>query len=150
MFISGGKPFPSFEEGFELVAGTVHETVNCEWDSIITVFLFLFHAATEVDISGRETTLEKVSQEIMGGFPTSRELVLCDLDEGIELVNVTFELLNLFRKRGEVFTEDSSGGLSVNEGFTDNDLDEKRGTRAVASVPIGMPDLNLAKSRKGQ
>ena len=150
MFISGGKPFTSFEEGFELVAGTVHETVDSEWDSIIIVFLFLFHVAAEVDISGREITLEKVSQEIMGGFPTSRELVLCDLDEGIELVNVTFELLKLFGKRGEVLTEDSSGGLSVNESFTDNDLDEKRGAREIANVPSGMPDLNLAKSGKSQ
>ena len=83
LFISGGKPFSSFQKGFELVACIVHETVDSEDGSIIIVFLFLFHVATEVDISGREITLEKVSQEIKSGSPKSGELVLRDLTKAL-------------------------------------------------------------------
>ena len=70
--------------------------------------LISFHVAAEVDISGREITLEKVSKEVMSGFSTSGELVLRDLDKGIELVNVTFEFFQLCREGREVFIQSST------------------------------------------
>lgn len=98
LFISGRHPLASFNQGFELVAGKIHEAVHSEWGTIITILLFLLNVTTEIDIRRREITLEQVGQEILSGFTSGQELIFCDLDKGIELVNVTFELLQLVRK----------------------------------------------------
>ena len=46
--------------------------------------------------------------------------------------------------------KDASGGLSVNEGLPDDDLDEEGGTWQVIDVPISMPHLDLAKPRESE
>ena len=103
-----------------------------------------------LDVSGGEVALEQVGQQIIGGLSSGSELVLSDFDKSIELVNVTLELLQLGGERGEVLTEDASGGLGVNEGLPHNHFDEERGAWHVIDVPVRVPDLHLAKPRESE
>ena len=49
-----------------------------------------------------------------------------------------------------MFPKDASGGLSVNEGLPDDDLDEEGGTWQVIDVPVSMPHLDLAKASESE
>ena len=49
-----------------------------------------------------------------------------------------------------MFSEDSGCGLSVNVSFSDNDLDEQVGCRAIGNVPLLMPSVDLAEAWQGK
>ena len=49
-----------------------------------------------------------------------------------------------------LMTLEKSGGLSVNEGFADDNLDQEGSSRAISNVPGGVPSLHFAKARERQ
>ena len=49
-----------------------------------------------------------------------------------------------------MFTKDASGGLSVNKGFADDDLDEEESCRGISNMPGGVPSLHFVKARERQ
>jgi len=125
LLISRSHPFSSFHQSFELVAGQVHEAVDGEHSAIIIIFLFLFNVTGKGWVFGRQVTFEQICKQVMRCLSTSRQLVLGDFDKGIELINVALDLIQLVRERGEMSTKDSCGCLSVNERFSDDDLNQQ-------------------------
>ena len=95
LFIRKSHPFATFNQDFVFVAGRCHETIGSESNTIIIIFLLLFHVLAEIGVSGREVTLEEVGKKILSGFTSSSQLINCVLDKAIELINVTFHLLQL-------------------------------------------------------
>ena len=150
MLISGSQPGAILDKGFELVTCKIHKTIDSEGSTIIIILLFLLNVMLAGGVPRGEVTFEEVSKKIGGSFTTSSQLILGELDKGIELVNVTLELSELLRQGREVFTKDASGGLSVNEGFADDDLDQEESCRAIPNVPTGVPGLHFVKARERQ
>ena len=125
MLISWSQPGAILDKSFEFVACQVHKTIDSEGSTIVIILLLLLNVTSEGGVPRGEVTFEEVGKKISGSFTTSSQLILSDLDKGIELVNVALELSELLRQGGEMFTKDASGGLSVNERFADDNLDQE-------------------------